>query len=246
MKPNVKLVFCIALLIGVAGCSSWIESSRKMITDEEKKQNKALDKKRSKVMSKWVPRSEYDALRLKHKNLQEKISRLESVTPPESSKFNQIDELAGSIPQSNTKPVASSKAETVDVFGQGGLAQKVESMNQNESGTIVKELKTYKKALALKENGKVDDALRVFQYLERSTFEQVLVRSRMEIGAIYLEKNQFDLSLQVFEKVIATNAFSGKVLEALKGAVISCDGLGLTDKKLRYQSMLKDFFGINS
>jgi tetratricopeptide (TPR) repeat protein len=241
MKLNVKLVFCTAALIGAAGCSSWIESSKKMITDEEQKQTKA----RKKVMSKWVPRSEYDALQVKHKNLQEKLTQLESSRPLDPAQFNQIDELAGSIPQS-VKKESKQRVETVDVFGTNGLAQKVEKMSENESGTIIKELKTYKKALALKQNGKVDDALRVFQFLERSSFEQILVRSRMEIGSIYLEKNQFDLSLQVFEKVIATNAFSGKVLEALKGAVISCDGLGLTDKKLRYQSMLKDFFGINS
>jgi TolA-binding protein len=199
MKLNVKLVFCTASLLLVVGCSSWVESSRMLITDEEQKQNKT----RKKVMSKWVPRSEYDALQIKHKNLQEKITKLESSRPLDPAQFNQIDELAGSIPPSAKDSANPIKVETVDVFGKGGLAQKVEKMSGSDTGTIIKELKTYKKALALKQNGKIDDALRVFQFLERSSFEQILVRSRIEIGSIYLEKNQYDLSLQVFEKVIA-------------------------------------------
>lgn len=245
MKINVtlvvKLVLCTALLLGAIGCSSWIESSRKLITDEEKKQFKAKKDAQKKVMSKWVPRSEYDKLLVEHKNLKEKYNQLQLPKEPNSVKFDQINELAGSIPSIGNK----TDVETVDVFGKNGLAQKVQTLEKHESGTILKELKTYKKAMGLRQNGKTDDALRVFQFLERSPFEQVLVRSRIQIASIYLEKNQYDLSLQVYEKIIATNAFSGKILEALRGAVASCDGLGLMDKKLRYQSMLKDFFGVS-
>ncbi len=234
MKSTVKLILCSTALIGAVGCSSWIESSRKMIDDEEAKQRQEQQKK----MSKWVPRAKYDDLVIKYKNLSEKYQATTS-TQNNKSKFDQIDELAKSTGHAHT--------ETVDVFGKGGLEAEVEKVSAViDSGSVTSELQSYKKGLALKTNGKVDDALKVFQYLERSKVEQIQVRARMQIGSIYLEKNQFDLSLQVFEQIITSNAFSGKVLDALKGAVLSCDGLGLTDKKLRYRSMLKDFFGINS
>ena len=241
MKISVKLVLCISLLVGTLGCSSWIERSKKLIDDEEAKQAK----NHGKTQSKWVNRKDYENLNLKYKNLSDKYEiLLKSKVDPKTS-FDQIDELAKKTPIVNLP--SGSKIETVDVFGKGGLVTEVEKLSvQTETSSIERELKTYKKALSLKEAGKTDEALRVFQFLEKSMFEQVQVRARMEIGLIYLEKNQYDLSLQVFEKVIGSNAFSGKILDALRGAFKSAEGLGLTDKKLRYQSMLRDFFGVRS
>jgi TolA-binding protein len=243
MKSTVKLTLCLVALSATSGCSSWIDSSRKLIDDEEAKQAK----EREKVESKWVKRSEYNDLLTKYNNLNDKHESLSEQSMAPKTSFDQIDELSRSTPQATKPTISNSSNETVDVFGDGGLANEVEKLSADVgTGSISRELKTYKKAMALKDSGRVDDALRIFQFLEKSKFGQIQVRARMEIGSIYLEKNQYDLSLQVFEKVITSNAFSGKVLEALKGAVASSDGLGLTDKKLRYQSMLKDFFGIQS
>ncbi len=243
MKSTVKLSLCLAALSATSGCSSWIESSRKLIDDEEAKQAS----ERQKVESKWVKREQYNDLLAKYNNLADKNEALTQQSMETKPSFDQIDELSKSTAQASKPVINNSNTETVDVFGDGGLANEVEKLSSDvETGSISRELKTYKKAMALKDSGRVDDALRIFQFLEKSNFEQIQVRARMEIGSIYLDKNQYDLSLQVFEKVITSNAFSGKVLDALRGAAESSDGLGLTDKKLRYQSMLKDFFGIQS
>ncbi|MEX1099609.1 MAG: tetratricopeptide repeat protein, partial [Bacteriovoracaceae bacterium] len=158
-----------------------------------------------------------------------------------SSNFNQVDELA--------EKESASSAETVDVFAKDGLADQAsasapvppKNLNQDE---ISQELEYFRKAAALKANGKVDEALKIFQYLERSSTEQVRVRAREHIGDIYMQKGQYDLALQVFEKMIRHDAFSGIVLTALERAVEASEKLNLEQKKAKYQSILKDFFEI--
>jgi tetratricopeptide (TPR) repeat protein len=237
MKLRVNFLMAAVVFIATSGCSSLMESSRKMISDDESKQsNKRVQKK-----SKWVSQAQYDELLAKYKNVSEKYDKLKETKIDNNPGFNQSDEMA--------KELSGNYSETVDVFGKNGIAREVENKLNNVSDSTVdvdRELKTYKKAVALRSNGKADDSLKIFQFLERSNSKQIKVRSRIQIGQIYLEKKQFDLALQVFEKVITENAFSGKVLLALSGAVDSCAGLNLTDKKLRYQSMLTDFFGYKS
>ena len=176
----------------------------------------------------------YDYEKLKDESLQ-----------PSSSAYDQVDELAKKTP-----------SETVDVFAKNGLADQAakkapaiptpvpvakESLNSDE---VSQELQYYKKAMALKENGKIDEALKILQYLERSPTDQVRVRARSQIGDIYMIKGQYDLALQVYETMITNDAFSGKILTALKKAVVCCDRLNLTQKKMKYQSILQDFFEI--
>lgn len=234
MRQKIKVIVASALIVGVSGCASWIESSRKMIDDGEAKQNKSRVQKKSK----WVSQHQYDELLAKYKNVSEKYEKLKEQKINSKAGFDQGSEMI-----SNSSSIPS---DTVDIFGKNGMAQEVEkTLNAVSAGAVdvSRELKTYKKAVALKENGKADESLKIFQFLERSLNQQIKVRARIQIGEIYLAKKQYDLALQVFEKVITENAFSGKVLFALSGAVKSCDGLRLTDKKLRYQSMLTDFFG---
>jgi len=236
MKQKVNLFFMASTLVVLSSCSSWIESSRKMIDEEEAKNQQQA---RSTTQPKWVSQDQYNDLLVKYKDLSEKYEKLKDEKLTSKNNFDQIDELAQSNPSVST--------ETVDVFGKNGIAKEVEmtlGAQESDSDLISRELKTYKKAVALKENGKADESLKIFQFLERSSNKQIKVRARAQVGEIYLGKKQFDLALQVFEKMITENAFSGKVLFALEGAVQSCDGLGLADKKLRYQSMLRDFFGI--
>jgi tetratricopeptide (TPR) repeat protein len=238
MRQKVNLLLAIVVLVGASGCSSLMESTRKMISDGESKQSiKRVQKK-----SKWVSQTQYDDLLAKYKNVSEKYDKLKETKVNDNRGFSQSDEMAKELS-------VNSSTDTVDVFGKNGIAREVENtLNSISSSTVDvgRELKTYKKAVALRDNGKSDESLKIFQFLERSNNKQIKVRSRIQIGQIYLEKKQFDLALQVFEKVITENAFSGKVLVALSGAVDSCAGLDLTDKKLRYQSMLTDFFSYKS
>lgn len=234
MKQKKKWLFLSLSLMITTACSSWIESSRKMIDDEEAKSSQKATKE-----TKWVSQAQYNDLLVKYQNLNDKYEKLKDEKADSGkSSFDQIDELSQKT---------GSSTETVDVFGQNGIAQEVATTldNQvNDENLLSRELKTYKKAIALNENGKVEESLKIFQFLERSSNKQIRVRARSQIGNIYLVKKQYDLSLQVFEKIITEDAFSGKVLKAIEGAVKSCAGLNLVDKKLRYQSMLSDFFGI--
>lgn len=221
----------------LTSCSSFVESTRKMIDGDSPR--------KSTKKSGWVSKSQYDDLMVKYKDLSQRYENLKEQKSAPSSKYDQAKEMSNS-------PVNTE--ETVDVFGEDGLANQVSASLDEvsskvkskplSSSEIDQEVKTYKKAALLKDNGKVDESLKVFQFLEKSQTKQIRVRSKIHIGQIYLVKKQFDLALQVFESVINQEAFSARVLDALEGAVTSSSSLGLTDKKLRYESMLKDVFGL--
>ena len=96
----------------------------------------------------------------------------------------------------------------------------------------------------MKSNGKPDEALKIFQFLDKSQTRQISVRAKRHIGDIYFAKKQYDLALQVFESIIRQNSFSGSVIKALEYAAKSSSELGLNDKKLKYESILRDFFEV--
>lgn len=243
MKKSSAYLMALTLTASVTGCSGLVESSRKLIDGETPRKN---PKK-----SAWVSKSQYNDLMVKYKNLNEKYANLKDSKRVQSPNFDQASELG--------KPAT----ETVDVFGKNGLANEVSnsldsvslnvpsttsssapSIRPMSSNDIDQEVKTYKKAALLKANGKVEDSLKVFQFLEKTNTRQIRVRSRIHIGEIYLVKKQYDLALQVFETVIEQDAFSSRVIDALKGAVTASSKLGLANKKLRYDSMIKDIFGL--
>ena len=178
----------------------------------------------------------------RYKNLKDSYDKLKDEKVNSSGDYNQMAEMS-----------SNKQTETIDVFAKGGLANQVaepaapqvelQNLNKND---VNDELKVYKKGIAFKQNGKVDESLKIFQYLERSSSEQIRVRAKSHIGAIYMDKSQFDLALQVHEGIITNYAFSSKVIDSLKNAIVCCDRLGLTDKKLKYQSILRDFFEIKS
>lgn len=230
LKKILTAFFFVGLLI-FTSCSSLVESTRKSLlgSDAPRKSNQEV---------KWVSKAQYDELMLKYKNLNDKYEKLKDENLNGSkADFDQVGEMA-------QKPT---KSETVDVFAENGLADQASAAapakSVNPEG-VDQELEYYKKAVALKQNGKTDEALKVFQYLERSNTEQVRVRARAHIGSIYMGQAQYDLALQVYENIIMNDAFSAKVLEALEGAVAASDKLQLTDKKAKYESILKDFFGM--
>jgi len=260
MKNKGKLLFTLLAVISLSSCSSFIDSTRKIVGVE------SSHKQKKKV--KWVSKAQHDDLLAKYKNISDKYERLkdDKLTSPKG--YSQLDELAA--PNKNTvnmnkpmpvspKPVSpkpvSPKDQTVDVFGQGGLASEIAAKAagsiepapmgmEEDASTIDQELNTYKKAVALRERGKAQDALKIFQLLERSPTKQIRVRSRLQIGEIYLTQKQYDLALQVFENMIFKDSFSGKVLDALQGAIVCTENLGLKEKRNKYKSILVDFFGI--
>lgn len=208
-------------------CSSFVESTRKSLLGDQS------PRKSIKKEVKWVSKGQYDDLMVKYKTLNDKYENLKEERLSSKSGFDQISELA-----------KAKSTETVDVFDGNNASSKLKISNTSNSSNIEEEVSYYKKAVALRANGKNDEALKLFQFLENSTVDQLKVRAKAHIGDIYFSKNQYDLALQVFEDIIRNHAFSSSVLGALKHAVVCSSELGLSDKKAQYESLLKDVFGM--
>lgn len=224
-----KMLNIFLFIYFAVSCSSFVESTRKSLLGDE------TPRKSVKKEVKWVSKGQYDDLMVKYKTLNDKYERLKEQGLNNKSGFDQITELSKS---------KSKSTETVDVFGDNGLSSKLKSTRSSVPSSIEEEVSYYKKAVVLKSNGKNDEALKLFQFLENSTVAQLKVRSKLHIGDIYFSKNQYDLALQVYEDIIRNHAFSSSVLGALKHAVVCSTELGLSDKKAQYESLLKDVFGM--
>ena len=236
MFKNPVLLLSITFLLIFVGCSSFVQSTRESLFGKESTSKKTKQ-------SQWVSKDKYDDLLAKYKNLEEKYKTqmaAEETAPTEQS-LQQLDEMA----QSNL--------DTVDPFANGVIAAKANAPQQEASlvqdapkntETVNKELDYYTKATNLLSNNKKDEALKLFQYLESNASRQIKIRSKLSIGRIYQSKQQYDLALQVFESIIRENAFSVYVLEALKSAAECSSKLGLDQKNKKYNSILKDFFGL--
>lgn len=224
-----KLILLSLTSLLVLSCSSLVESTRKSLLGDDSPRSA----KKKEV--KWVSKSQYDDLMAKYKTLNEKYTKLKDDKYASSpGGFSQVDEL-------------SANSETVDVFGKNGMAAQAatagakQKLSVNQT-SVEEELDYYKKAMNLKANGKNEEALKIFQFLEKSNSKQIQVRSKKNIGDIYYSKNQFDLALQVYENIITQNAFSGSTLKALANAAKCADKLGLMDKKAQYESLIRDVF----
>lgn len=222
-------LFSLSLLISLTvSCSSLVKSTRKSLLGDE-----APRKQVKKEEVKWVSKSQYDDLMVKYKTLSDKHERLKEEKLGANTGFDQINEIS-----------ENSNTETVDVFGKNGLSGGVKVPSKQKPNSVEEEVSYYKKAVALEQNGKTDEALKLFQFLENSLVAQLKVRAKLHIGNIYFGKNQYDLALQVYEDIIRNHAFSSSVLGALKNAVACSNQLGLADKKAQYESLIKDVFGM--
>lgn len=208
------------------GCSSMVESTRKSLLGDSspRKNNKEV---------KWVSKTQYDELMDKYKHLSSKYENLKDTQIKNRSGFDQIDSMIDPSHDSNT--------ETIDVFSKDN---KKALVKQTSEKSISTDLDFYNKGLTLLQNKKTDEALKVFQFLQKSQVKQVQVRAKQHIGNIYLNKKQYDLALQVYEGIIHNNSYSGIVIKALEKASICSGHLGLKGKKAQYDSILKDFFEV--
>lgn len=226
MRAQILLVATGIIL--TVGCSSLVESTRESLLGDSKKRTSP------KQEVKWVSKAQYDDLMGKYKDLSQKYENL---------KENKM------VPTAPMTPVAD---ETIDVFAQTNKLANEQAAKPSASTPAVaievsqidEEIDYYKKAKILYTNGNADEALKLFQFLEKANSKQIQVRAKKYIGDIYLSKKQYDLALQVYESIIRQYSFSGSVLPALRNASVCSDALGLVEKKEQYQSMLRDFFGM--
>jgi TolA-binding protein len=230
-----KMSLVIISLTILASCSSLVESTRKSLIGDDKPRTK------KKKETRWVSRDQYDDLMIKFKTLSGRYEKLREQNLHSKPSFDQIGEMAG-----------KQSSETVDVFGKNGLANhssqkaqatKIPQFNLN-TASVEDELSYYKKAKILFQNGKVDEALKLFQFLEKSNSKQIMIRAKREIGNIYYQKNKYDLALQVYEEIIRRHGFSSSVLHSLKNAMNCARQLGLSEKQAQYYSLLRDVFEV--
>ncbi len=222
MLSKYSLISSTLILISVVSCSSWVESTRKNLLEDDspRKVNQEV---------KWVSRQQYDDLMEKYKGLNTKYENLKS---------EKLTQNMGANPNNIS-------TESIDVFGKDGIASTpAKATKPITVDDAMKEIDLYKKAVNLKESGKAGESLEIFQFLEKSSMPQVAVRARKHIGEIYFGQKKYDLALQVFESIIRQNSFSSAVIDALNYAGKCSGQLGLTDKQLKYESILKDFFEI--
>ena len=219
-----KFIGLLTSLFLFSSCSGLVESTRESLLSDKSKRKKPQKE------AKWVSRSQYDDLLNKYKELNQRYQSLK-------------DEKSV-----NTKTVPMAPAETIDVFAEANRKAQ-QQLASKKPVTIAldqidKEIEAYKKAKLYLASKKVDEALKLFQGLEKAKSKQIQVRSKQLIGDIYMDKAQYDLALQVYESVIRQFSFSGTVLSALRSAMKCSEMLGLSDKQEQYQSMLRDVFGV--
>ena len=94
-------------------------------------------------------------------------------------------------------------------------------------------------------DNKMKRALPKFKELEFSQNDQIRVRAKYYIGRIHMEQREYDLALQVFEEIMETSAYSSYVLSTLKELIKCSERLKLHKKRERYQSLLRDVFGLS-
>lgn len=207
----------LAMLFVLSSCSWYRDLERSLVEDEEKQA-------RSK---RPVSRAQYDQLLVKYEELSKKYEQLKE--KPQSSAL--VDELQSTQGNVETETVNLFPGESEKSGGAIDVPQDVES-----------QLSLFRRALALKASNP-GEATKIFQQLETKGIPAVKVRAKYQTGEMLLGRGQYDLALQVFEDIINTHAESGIVLDALRGAVMASEQLGITNKRDQYASMLNDVFG---
>lgn len=205
----------IPIFVLLSSCSLF-ETARESVNGEESR-NRSM---------KVVSQAQYDDLLEKYKKLKSSHERLKENRGNRPAPSTLTEEL-----MQNTTPVAS----------QANQVEKV-VIDTNLGGD---DLTQYHQALKIKNSGNLQASLKIFKNLEKSTNMQVGVRARFRQGEILMVLKEYDLALQVFERIVDSNAYSIMTIDALKSAAICAEKLGVMDKRDQYLASLRDVFGIS-
>jgi hypothetical protein len=205
----------IPLFVLLSSCSLF-ETARESVNGDEA---------RSRSM-KVVSQAQYDDLLEKYKKLKSDHERLKENRTHRPTPSTLTEEL-----MLNTAPVVSGSSQVEKVVVDTGL------------GTD--ELTQYHQAVKIKNSGDLQGSLKIFKNLEKSTNQQISVRARFRQGEVLMILKEFDLAMQVFERIVDSNAYSIVTIDALKSAAICAEKLGVMDKRDQYLASLRDVFGIS-
>lgn len=222
-----KTLIPVATLLLLSSCAWYRDLERSLVED---------DKKQAAKRSRTVPREQYDQLLVKYEELSKKYEQLKE--KPAGSTDSLVDELNRTQGENFAQSSMNVETETVNLFPVTAPS----SVAVEVPADIESQLSLYRRGLALKATNP-GEATKIFQQLETKAIPSVKVRAKYQIGEMLLGRGQYDLALQVFEDIINKHADSGVVLDALRGAVMASDKLGITNKKDQYASMLNDVFG---
>jgi tetratricopeptide (TPR) repeat protein len=221
----------VASLLILSSCSWYRDLERSMVQDDEEQAK----------LTRSVPREQYDQLLVKYEELSKKYEQLKE--KPAGSEGSLVDELNKSQSENFAQPSLNVETETVNLFPQVTEPKNVQPTAPFEvPKDIESQLTLYRRGLNLKATNP-GESTKIFQQLETQAISPVKVRAKYQVGEMLLGRGQYDLALQVFEEIINKYAESGVVLEALRGAVICSEKLGITTKRDQYASMLNDVFG---
>ncbi len=221
----------LAALLVMTSCSWYRDLERSLVKDEGKEASR----------SRPVSREQYDQLLVKYEELSKKYEQLKE--KPHNSAGSLVDELQRSQSDNLAQTSSSADTETVNLFPEGTAAKdSATTTGASVSGDVEGQVGLYRRGLAMK-NSNPGEATKIFQQLEVEAVAPVKVRSKFQVGELLLARGQYDLALQVFEDIIKKHSHSGVVLDALRGAVVTSEKLGLQNKRDQYASILNDVFG---
>lgn len=280
---SLKFVFVqvtvLVMLLGLLQSCSWVTSRRSLFGNDPKiEAEKKQAEKKKKAMafkkqgkSSTVPREEYEQLMDKYQSLlkgeydpnqmaKEQAKFQETKKPVDMKDPAQLVEQLQNAPANAGRKGVGPKAdlaETVDVFGKNGIANKSQprmggvalGLEQHESDfvsdSIESEINKLREAEGFIARNQFNDGLNQLKEVENSTSRQVRVRAKYLLGEILFKQKEYDLAMQVFEEIISKDAFSGMVLKSLGRLIICAEKLKQEKKQQQYYSILHDFFEVN-
>jgi TolA-binding protein len=245
----IKKIFATTIILTLHSCA-WLDKKTNSLF--------GLDQERAGVPAKqqYVPKEQYDDLMQKYQELmgQKKPTMIDNDTIKNRNVSDTLIQDLDKMTAPNNANDSATVQQTVDVFADQAPTDVVKQSidvapiapapRELEYQEAAGQVEKYQQALTDVGRGRVDQALKAFQELERSPMLQIRVRSKFQIAEILFAQNEFDLASQVFEDIVKNYAFSGLVLDSLKKLVICSQKLNLNDKAVKYQSMLSDIFGV--
>lgn len=141
----------------------------------------------------------------------------------------------------------NSKVESFSNVGSVDSNSEIDSELKLPAGKSVddkleQEVHSLKLAIELMKKGHYGKAINILRPLESSTFKQIKVRAKFELGEILFMQKEYDLALQTFEDIILKYAFSGLTIKSLQRLTVCCSKLSLKEKYDKYSMLLNNFF----
>ncbi len=223
-RTSLKKLCLLLITLAMTSSCSWLERvERDLVSDSKPK----------KSSTKYIPKEQYDQLLAKYEDLNRQMNEMKE-SQNSQSLVNDLQKtpLASEINKNPETPMISN----------ADMIPTVEPISELSPQDTESALNRFHQAISLR-GTKPAEALRLFQSLEHQGPLALRARSKFHIGEMFLQQSEYDLALQSFEDVITKNAYSGVVIDALKGAIACTQKLGLKEKQDQYQSLLKDVFG---